>query len=159
MTDEPNWIEDEDLPADAAGEVATIAPLTERDDRIIEWHGRPGAEIAVGEVFAALKDLQVDAQHYHRHATALIAATLALLPAEPTRHPALAGAPGEGVEAARARRELGEAIAHVRTLMGETLRYMNEEFKARIDSEAERVGVWMADEAEKAALRRAREED
>lgn len=159
MTDEVNWTEDDELPA-GLPELATIAPLSERDDRIVEWHGRPGVEIAVGEVFAALKDVQVDAQHFHRHATALVAATLALLPADPATHPALAPDPLRASDdpRARARRELAEALTHVRTLVGETLRYMSEEFRQRIDSEAQRVGLWTADEAEKAAVRGVREE-
>ncbi|WP_119155601.1 hypothetical protein [Caldimonas tepidiphila] len=159
MTDELNWIEDDELP-DGLPEVATIAPLSDRDDRIVEWHGRPGAEVAMGDVFAALKDVYIDTQHYHRHATALIAATMALLPAEPEVHPALLADPDAEHDdpRERARRELRESISHVRTLMGETLRYMSEEFKSRVDSEADRAGVWTAAETEKAAIRRLRDE-
>ena len=160
MTDELNWIDDDDELPESPSDVATIAPLSDRDDRIVAWHGRPGAEVAVGDVFAALKDVYIDTQHFHRHATALIAATMALLPSDPAGHPALLADPEALPDdpQERARRELSESIAHVRTLMGETLRYMSEEFKSRVDDEAERAGLWTAAEAEKAAVRRAREE-
>lgn len=163
MNDELNWTEDDsldsELPDDEMLPAAAIAPVSVRDDRIVGWHGRPGAEISVGNVFAALKDVHIDTRHYHRHAMALISATMALLPSDPAGHPALQADADDLDEArARARQELCESITHVRTLVGETLRYMSEEFKGRVDSEAERAGVWMADEAEKAEVRRAREE-